>query len=59
MSMYVYYAVGQYYDQPPVLLESFGDRTAAYEFVGALNDMAMEGETFYVTMHYPGDIQQL
>jgi hypothetical protein len=59
MSPLYYYVVGQTYDQPPMLLESFDNKTDAYEFLKALDELREDGEYFYVTNHFPGDIQQL
>ena len=55
----VYYVVGQSFDQLPMLLESFDNKKDAYEFLQALDEMREEGEYFYVTNHFPGDVQQL
>jgi len=59
MALYYYYVVGQYHGANAVVLETFDNADKAYDLVGILNELANEGEYYFVTTHYPGDIQQL
>jgi len=58
MSALYYYVVGTINSGSPILVETFEEYDTAFEFLNALLDLKNEGEDFYITNNYPGDIWQ-
>jgi hypothetical protein len=58
MSIQFHYVIGQFGNNPPVLIHTFDNREDAYELLGALQIDNPNDAYYYVSIYHPDDIIQ-